>query len=264
MSTSLMVSDEGPVRILTLNRPRQLNALSGELRHSIVRALCQAKNDDAVRAVVITGAGDRGFCSGQDLTESVEIEPSDGREWQGTWKEYLLGFLHFPKPLVAAINGVAAGGGLVTALLCYIRLAVPRARLVMIEINIGLPSLLGSFLLAQELFWSRALEIVLGGRDIEAREAKHMGMVHDIVEPDELAARSLALARELAAKPPHAMRLNIQRFRHLRRRAMEENKVFEALEAYQDESIASGEPQREMANLLAQRAARKNHYKGEK
>ena len=76
MSTSLIISDEGPVRTLTLNRPRQLNALSGELRHSIVRALRQAKDDDTVRAVVITGAGDRGFCSGQDLTESVEIKPS--------------------------------------------------------------------------------------------------------------------------------------------------------------------------------------------
>ena len=163
---------------------------------------------------------------------------------------------------MAAINGVAAGGGLVTALLCDIRLAAPGARLVMIEINIGLPSLLGSFLLAQELFWSRAMEIVLSGRDIEASEAQHMGIVHHIVEPDGLAARGLALARELAAKPPQAMRLNIQRFRHLRRRAIEENKVFEALEAYQDESIASGEPQREMAQFLAQRAARKNQYQG--
>lgn len=258
MSTSLMVSDEGPVRILTLNRPRQLNALTDELRHSIVRALSQATADDSVRAVVITGAGDRGFCSGQDLTESVEIEPSQGHEWQGGWKAYLLGFLQFPKPLVASINGVAAGGGLVTALLCDIRLAVPRARLVMIEIDIGLPSLLGSFLLAQELFWSRTMELVFGGRNIEAREARHMGMVHEIVEPDGLAARSLAVARELAAKPPHAMRLNIQRFRHKRRRAIEENKVFEALEAYQDESIASGEPQRMMAKFLAARAAKKN------
>ena len=258
MSTSLMVSDEGPVRILTLNRPRQLNALSGELRHSIVAALGDAGDDDAVRAVVITGAGDRGFCSGQDLTESVEIDPSQGHEWQGTWKDYLLGFLQFPKPLVAAINGVAAGGGLVTALLCDIRLAVPGGRLVMIEIDIGLPSLLGSFLLAQEVFWSRAMELVLGGRDIGAREAKHMGIVHEIVELNGLATRSLAVARELAAKPPHAMRLNIQRFRDIRRRAIEENKVFEALEAYQDESIASGEPQREMAKFLAARAARKN------
>jgi enoyl-CoA hydratase/carnithine racemase len=258
MSTSLLVSDEGPVRILTLNRPRQLNALDGELRHSIVGALGDAKDDDAVRAVMITGAGDRGFCSGQDLNESVELEASEGHEWQGGWQDYILGFLNFPKPLVAAINGVAAGGGFVTALLCDIRLAVPGARLIMIEINIGLPCMLGSFLLAQELFWSRAVEMVLRGRDIEAREAKRMGIVHDIVEPDGLAARGLSLARELAAKPPNAMRLTIQRFRHLRRRAMEENKVFEALEAYQGEAIASGEPQRVMAEFLSARAARKN------
>ena len=146
----------------------------------------------------------------------------------------------------------------VTALLCDIRLAVPGARLIMLEINIGLPCMLGSFLLAQELFWSRAKEMVLSGRDIEAREAKHMGIVHDIVEPDKLAARGLALARELAAKPPHAMRLNIQRFRHMRRQAIEYNNVFEALETYQGEAIASGEPQRVMAEFLAKRAARKN------
>ena len=258
MSTPLLVSDEGPVRILTLNRPRQLNALSGELRHSIVGALREAKDDDTVRAVMITGAGDRGFCSGQDLNESVELEASEGHEWQGAWKDYILGFLNFPKPLVAAINGVAAGGGFVTALMCDVRLAVPSARLIMIEINIGLPCMLGSFLLAQELFWSRAKEIVLSGRDIEASEAKHMGIVHHIVEPDGLAARGLALAQELAAKPPNAMRLTIQRFRHMRRRAMEENKVFEALETYQGEAIASGEPQRVMAEFFAKRAARKN------
>ena len=256
MSTSLMVSNEGPVRILTLNRPRQLNTLDGELRRAIVGALGEAKDDDAVGAVMITGAGDRGFCFGQDLNESVELETSEGRDWQGGRKEYLLGFLHFPKPLVAAINGVAAGGGFVTALLCDIRLAVPGARLIMSEIDVGLPSLLGSFLLAQEMFWSRATEIVLGGRAIEAGEAKRMGIVHAIVEPDRLAARGLALARELAAKPPNAMRLNIQRFRHLRRRAIEENEVFEALEAYQGEAIRSGEPQRVMAEFLAKRAAR--------
>jgi enoyl-CoA hydratase/carnithine racemase len=253
-----MVSDEGPVRILTLNRPRQLNALSAELRHSIVKALNQAKDDDTVRAVMITGAGDRGFCSGQDLNESAELDASQGDEWQGGWKDYLHGFLQFPKPLVAAVNGVAAGGGFVTALLCDIRLAVPGARLIMLEINIGLPCLLGSFLLAQEMFWSRAKETVLSGREIEAGEAKRMGIVHDVVEPDELTTRGLALARQLAAKPPHAMRLNIQRFRYMRRRAMEENQVFEALEAYQGEAIASGEPQRVMAEFLAQRAARRN------
>ena len=97
---------------------------------------------------------------------------------------------------------------------------------------------------------------MLGGRAIEAGEAKRMGIVHAIVEPDRLAARGLALARELAAKPPNAMRLNIQRFRHLRRRAIEENEVFEALEAYQGETIRSGEPQRVMAEFLAKRAAR--------
>jgi enoyl-CoA hydratase/carnithine racemase len=138
-----------------------------------------------------------------------------------------------------------------------IRLAVPTARFIMAEIDIGLPALFGSYCLAQDVLWSRAVDIVLGGRAIEAEEARRMGLIHEIAEGAVLASRSREVAQELAAKAPHAMRLNIQRLRHMRLGEMERDGVFEALVAYQREAIASGEPQKVMAEFFAKRAARR-------
>jgi enoyl-CoA hydratase/carnithine racemase len=257
MSSSLVVTDEDRVRVLRLNRPDRLNALDPELRRLLVEALKDAGTDDGVRTVLITGTGERGFCAGQDLNESMALDEDSSAQWMASWKDYFQTFLRFPKPLVAAVNGVAAGAGLDLVMFGDIRLAVPTARFIMAEIDIGLPALFGSYCLAQDVLWSRAVDIVLGGRAIEAEEARRMGLIHEIAEGAVLASRSREVAQELAAKAPHAMRLNIQRLRHMRLGEMERDGVFEALVAYQREAIASGEPQKVMAEFFAKRAARR-------
>ena len=106
MSSSLVVTDEDRVRVLRLNRPDRLNALDPELRRLLVEALKDAGTDDGVRTVLITGTGERGFCAGQDLNESMALDEDSSAQWMASWKDYFQTFLRFPKPLVAAVNGV--------------------------------------------------------------------------------------------------------------------------------------------------------------
>ncbi|MDX1431037.1 MAG: enoyl-CoA hydratase/isomerase family protein [Gammaproteobacteria bacterium] len=258
MTDSLIVEVSAGIAACTLNRPARLNALDRELRDAIIAALARAAEDPAVRVVTFTGAGERAFCAGQDLNESATLGDAGEGDWIGSWRRFFAAFLDFPKPMIASLNGVTAGGGLEIAMMCDIRLAVPEARLIVAEIDVGLPTILGGHWLAALVFDSRALEMVLTGRSVMADEARNIGLVHEVVPGAELAARTRALAAGLAAKPSRAMALNVRRFRELRRAAMERDGVYEALVEYQREAVASGEPGRVMQEFLAARARRRS------
>jgi enoyl-CoA hydratase/carnithine racemase len=257
----LRVEALGNVRRLTLNRPERLNALDAALRQALIDALHAAEADTAVRALLITGAGDRAFCAGQDINESERLGDDNSETWLESWRSFFDAFANFPKPIVAAVNGVAAGGGFEIAMMAHVRIAAPDARFLMAEIDIGLPCIVGSFLVQEHLFFSRMVEILLSGRSLPAREAHAVGMVHRIAPRGRLAAAALKAAAELAAKPPVAMGLNIQRFNALRRAAMDRLGVEEALHRLHSEALQSGEPQRVMAAFLAERARRRTQTK---
>lgn len=256
-NAALLVETIGGVRRLTLNRPDRLNALTAGLRQSLADALDDAARDGAIRAVVITGAGDRAFCAGQDLNESKELGADNREDWLQSWKGFFDVFAEFPKPLISAANGVAAGGGFEIALLSHVRIAVPEARFLMAEINIGLPCIVGSFLLESHLFFSRMVEMILSGDAIDARKARDIGLVHHLVPRARLEKATMAVAADLASKPPVAMQLNIRRFNELRREKMARLGVTDALMRLQREAVTSGEPQRVMAEFLAERARRR-------
>ena len=255
MSSRLLIYDTAAVRVLTLNRIECLNALDTPIRQEVAAQLAAAQADSAIRALVITGAGERAFCAGQDLTESAALKSGDGPPWMASWRAYFDAFCGFTKPIIAAVNGVAAGAGFQTALLSDFRLAAPQARFSMAEIDVGLPAITGGYLLNLHLGRARATELVLTGRMIEAAEAKQIGLIHEIAQCGDLVARALVLAVELASKPPIAMRLNLERFRSVLRAGLVEAE--EAATAYQSEAVASGVPQRIMADFLAQRLARR-------
>lgn len=257
MTSNLLSETQGSVRLLTLNRPARLNALDSGLRAALVEALDGAAADREIRAVVLTGAGDRAFCAGQDLNESAPLDSADEGGWIETWRRFFAAFLEHPKPLVAAVNGVAAGGGFEIAMFADLRVATPAARFIMAEIDVGLPTLIGSHMLEAHIFRSRMAEIVLSGRPIGSEEARDIGFVHHLAEAGRVVDRALEVAHELAAKPPCAMMLNIRRFRTLRLQTLERDGVFEALADYQRQAMASGEPQRVMAAFLAERERRK-------
>jgi 2-(1,2-epoxy-1,2-dihydrophenyl)acetyl-CoA isomerase len=198
------------VRTLTLDRPDKMNAVNGALADALAAAVSDAAVDDAVRVVVITGAG-RAFCAGLDLSEppalpdDTRAERLDPYAWVGTWVRTVLGC---EKPVIAAMNGPAAGAGFGLALACDVRLVAASARLTAGYVRRGLSPDAGvSWLLPRHIGLARASEILLTGRDVDAAEAERIGLAALAVPDAELLERTRAYASRLAAGPPIAQAL---------------------------------------------------------
>ena len=195
----------GAVQTITLNRPDVLNAFNAAMHAALQGALKEAARDDEVRAVVVTGAG-RGFCVGQDLTEFREAPGDIGDRLRSGYHQTILAIRSLEKPVVAAVNGAAAGAGISLALACDIRVAADSASFVPAFVNIGLvPDSGGTFLVRRLLGYARAFEWLATGRRLSAAEAHAWGLVSEVVEGDALAARAAELAAELAALPTRAI-----------------------------------------------------------
>jgi 2-(1,2-epoxy-1,2-dihydrophenyl)acetyl-CoA isomerase len=193
-------SRDGSVLTITLNRPDVLNAVNAAMHTGLAGALKEAR-DAEVRAVVITGAG-RGFCVGQDLTEFREAPGDIADRLRAGYHPNILAIRALEKPVIAAVNGAAAGAGLSLACACDIRIAADGATFVPAFINIGLvPDSGGSYFVARLLGPARAFEWMSSGRRLTAAEAHALGLVSEVVEGDGFAARVAALAAELAALP---------------------------------------------------------------
>jgi len=191
---------EGAVLTITLNRPDVLNAFNEEMHLGLTAALEEARSAD-VRAVVLTGAG-RGFCVGQDLTEFREAAGNIGGRLRGGYHPKILGIRALAKPVVAAVNGAAAGAGLSFACACDLRIAADSASFVPAFINVGLvPDSGGSYFVTRILGPTRAFEWLTSGRKLSAAEAQAWGLVSEVVEHAQLSARAAELAGELAALP---------------------------------------------------------------
>ena len=220
-------SRDGGVLTITLNRPEVLNAFDAAMHRALQAAFKEARADD-VRAVVVTGAG-RGFCVGQDLTEFRESAGDIGERLRSTYHPTILGLRSLDKPVVAAVNGAAAGAGLSLALACDLRLAADSATFVPAFINIGLvPDSGGSFFAARLLGYARALEWLASGRRLTAAEAHAWGLVSEVVEADALAERAAALAAELAALPTRGVALTKRLLDHAQTATLEEQLEREA------------------------------------
>jgi 2-(1,2-epoxy-1,2-dihydrophenyl)acetyl-CoA isomerase len=198
------------VRTITLDRPDKLNAVNGALATSLVTALDDAGRDDAVRVVVLTGAG-RAFCAGLDLSAPPELPTAtradrlDPYAWVGSW---VLAVLACEKPVVAAVNGAAAGAGFGLALACDIRLVASSARMTAGYVRRGLSPDAGvSYFLPRHVGLARASDILLTGRDVDAAEAERIGLAAQVVPDAELAAAAATYAATLAAGAPIAQAL---------------------------------------------------------
>ena len=191
---------DGGVLTITLNRPDVLNAFNAAMHSALAAALKEAR-DPGVRAVVLTGAG-RGFCVGQDLTEFREAPGDIGERLRASYHPNVRAIRALEKPVIAAVNGAAAGAGLSFACACDIRIAADSATFVPAFVSIGLvPDSGGTYFIARLLGPARAFEWMSSGRRLTAAEAHAWGLVSEVVEVDALAARAAALAGELAALP---------------------------------------------------------------
>jgi 2-(1,2-epoxy-1,2-dihydrophenyl)acetyl-CoA isomerase len=195
---------DGAVLTITLNRPDVLNAFNGAMHKALAAALKEAR-DDEVRAVVITGAG-RGFCVGQDLSEFSEGAGDVADRLRATYHPNILALRALAKPVIAAVNGPAAGAGMSFACACDIRIAADSASFVPAFINIGLvPDSGGTYFVTRLLGYARAFEWLCSGRKLTAAEAHAWGLVSEVVEADALPARAAELAAGLAALPTKAI-----------------------------------------------------------
>src|SRR6185295_9979207 len=184
----------------TLNRPDVLNAFNAELHKALSAALKEARAPE-VRAVVLTGAG-RGFCVGQDLTEFREAPGDIGARLRGNYHPNILAVRALEKPVLAAVNGPAAGAGLSFACACDLRIAADDATFVPAFINIGLvPDSGGTYFVRRLLGTARAFEWLTSGRRLTAAEALQWGLVSEVVPLDELPARAREVAELFAAMP---------------------------------------------------------------
>ncbi len=251
----LKVERDGNVGIVVLNRPEKYNAWHSPMRTEVADALRELNADDSVRAVIITGAGDKAFSAGQDLEESRQFDGSHADQWMEEWRRMYGAIRELDKPIIAALNGVAAGSAFQVALLCDIRVGHPGTRMGQTEINAGIPSVTGSWLMWDILGRSRTTELVLTGRLMDGEECHRVGVLHHLVPRDQLMAKAMEVARDLAAKPPIAMRLNKRRLRQLTEAGFLEAE--ETGKIIHEEAFASGEPQAMMARFFAEREARK-------
>src|SRR3954447_26185613 len=198
------VARDGRVMTITLNRPDVLNAFNKAMHTALGAALKEAR-DPEVRAVVLTGAG-RGFCVGQDLGEFREAPGDIGDRLRATYHPNVLAIRALEKPVIAAVNGPAAGAGMSFACVCDMRIAADSASFVPAFVNIGLvPDSGGTFFVARVLGYARAFEWLASGRKLTAAEAHAWGLVSEVVGADALAGRAAAVAAELAALPPLAV-----------------------------------------------------------
>ncbi len=223
------------IATLTLNRPERMNALGGTLREDLYDALARASGDAAVRVVVITGAG-RGFCAGGDVKAMNEAKEA-GRERSLMERiapgrdRTLLAMRDAPQPIIAAVNGAAAGAGMNLALACDIRIASTAARFSQAFVKRGLhPDWGGTYFLPRLVGMARACELVFTGEVVDAAEALRLGLVSRVVEPEALMPTTLELAGRIAAGPPVAIRLA--------RRALYRNAEADLREALEYETFA--------------------------
>src|SRR5262245_28713278 len=203
----VLVDREDAVLLITINRPKVLNALNAATLDELERAFDEARADPRVRAIILTGAGEKSFVAGADINELAVQTPVGGREHARRGQQLFDRVERLGKPVVAAINGFALGGGCELAMACTLRLAADSAKIGQPEINLGLiPGYAGSQRLPRLVGRGRALELLLTGDPITADEAWRIGLVNRVVPAAELMNEARQLAQALAAKAPIALR----------------------------------------------------------
>src|SRR6188474_1555055 len=194
---NLLLERDGAIALLTINRPKVLNALNSQTIDELRRAILDLKHDDSARAIVLTGAGEKSFVAGADINELAVQTPTGGREHALAGQHVFDLIENLGKPVIAAINGFALGGGCELAMACTLRIAADTARLGQPEIALGLiPGYAGTQRLPRLVGKGRAMEMLLTGAPIGADEALRIGLVHRVVP----AADMMTEARKLAAQ----------------------------------------------------------------
>lgn len=193
--------------VVRINRPEKLNAISREMIVELTDVFSKCAHDNELRAIILTGAGERAFSAGTDLSELIDVTAGEARRVANRGQALCNQIQNSPVPVIAAVNGLAAGAGCELALACHIRVASPRASFSLPETKLGiLPGYGGTQRLTREIGRGRALEIMLTARTVEAEEALRIGLVNRIASTEGLLWEAENIAREIAQLAPLAIR----------------------------------------------------------
>ncbi|NKQ57708.1 enoyl-CoA hydratase/isomerase family protein [Amycolatopsis sp. K13G38] len=242
---------DGRIGVIRLNRPKKLNAWDMSMRAELTRHITDLATDDACGAIVLAGAGGN-FCAGQDLNETAGFAPEDGESaeaWIASFDSVYAATRNSPKPVVAAVEGVAAGSGFQWVLLADIRVGHAATRMGQPEVLSGIPSITGVWAMWSVLGRAKATEFALTGRLVDGQEAHRLGLLTRVVEQDQVFETAMAEAKRLAGLPAVAVRTTKDWIRRLEQPAYEEAVAW--AKAVHRESNATGEPQQEMRRFLA-------------
>ena len=203
------------VAVLTVNRPRSLNALSHATLVEIDAAIEEAGVDDAVRGVIVTGAGEKAFVAGADISEMGKLSPLQAEEYSRQGQAVMSRIESLGKPVVAAVNGFALGGGCELALACTLRVAVESAHFGLPEVKLGIiPGFGGTQRLTRLVGKGRALQLILTAATIDAREAWRIGLVNEVVGAGQLMEQARAFLRQILANSPVGVRMAMAAVHH--------------------------------------------------
>ncbi|HVG24050.1 MAG TPA: enoyl-CoA hydratase-related protein [Thermoanaerobaculia bacterium] len=199
------------ILVITIDRPKVLNALNAQTVAEIGEAFEAARDDASVKAIILTGSGEKAFVAGADINELAQMTPVTGKEVAQKGQRVFRSIERFPKPVIAAVNGFALGGGCELALACHIRIASDRAQLGLPEVSLGIiPGYGGTQRMARLLGKGKALELILTGDRIKADEAERIGLVNKVVPAEQLMTTAETMARTIAGRGPLAVRAAIE------------------------------------------------------
>lgn len=252
MEQVIGLDKDDSIAVVTLNRPESLNSVNRAMREALIATLAQLNVDDGVRAVVITGAGDRAFCSGQDLTETAAYAIDDIDEWLTRQHAMYQAVRDLDKACVVAWNGVAAGAGYQIGLCADLRVGYPELKVGQPEIKAGLASIVGSYLMTLHLGLSLNQQLSITGELISGQRAYEIGLVNALVPRDQVLDKAVELAREAGKLGATAMRLTKRRFRELTQPGFDA--ALATAKKTQKEAYESGEPQAAMKRFFEARA----------
>ncbi|HYL97836.1 MAG TPA: enoyl-CoA hydratase-related protein [Blastocatellia bacterium] len=208
---NVLYEKRGAIAYVTLNRPRVLNALSQKTWEDLRSAFVDARDDSAVRGVILTGAGDKAFIAGADISELAHLSAVEA-EQSSTFGQGVLNLIeNLGKPVIAAINGFALGGGCETAMACTIRVAAENAKFGQPEVKLGLlPGGGGTQRMPRLVGKGRALQLILSGEIISAQEAYRIGLVNEVVPAAEVIPRAEAILKQIFANAPLAVKYSLE------------------------------------------------------
>lgn len=258
MYKNLVTQKKDGLGWLTVNRPDKLNALNSETIKELRAAFSAFLDDPDVKAIVLTGTGEKAFIAGADITEFVGLDEAGAKDYARLGQEFTKLVENSGKPVIAAVNGYALGGGSEMALACHIRIASENAKLGQPEVKLGIiPGFGGTQRLPRLVGKGKALELLLSGRTIDAKEALEIGLVNRVVPIAELQAACEALAKEMVANAPLALGYAIAAVNQGLDRTLEDGLALEA--EYFKKSFVSADSQEGIKAFLEKRKA---NFKG--